>query len=273
METQDPKSQGKRTTAEDISAVNVKMYEPEQTIISEGEKKNCFYTILLGSVEVLQRGKNIRVLREGDVFGLESFFLHRPYTTTVRALTDVRIATYSTGVMKDIIYTRPNLTEKILNSLLNQLEQTTQIAEEHMTSEGFLYLNEKVYEDGETIIEEGTTGDEFFRLVETEGGLLVTKEGKQIGKIEKPGEFFGEMSGILNQPRSATVTSVGKSIVQVFSADSLDEIFESYPTAARNLLHGIAYRLSETDKRIVKVTEKKGEKKSPVEAHDYIPVI
>jgi len=273
MKAEDSKSGLGRKTAPDMYAVNVKIYKPRQTIISEGEKNEYFYVILQGSVEVFQKGKSVRVLKEEDVFGIENFFLYRPYTTTVRALTTTRIATYSTKVLKDIIYTKPQLTEKMLISVLSQLEQTTQIAKDNIVLEGLIDLNEKVYEDGEVIIKEGAIGYDFFRLLRAEGGLLVTKEGKEVGRINKSGEFFGEMSGLLSQPRSATVTSVGKSVVQVFSGANLDEIIESYPKIARKLLEDLAYRLAEANKRIIKTFKKKGTKKHEIEEGDHISMI
>lgn len=245
------------TVTPDISAVSIRIYKPGQTIIREGDKNNWFYVIQEGTVEVSQKGKNVRILRDADVFGLETFFLFRPYTITVRALTTSRIATYSMKVLKDIIYTRPQLTERILDSILGQLEQTTQIAEENIVLGGVADINEKVYEDGEVVVEEGTIGDDFFRLLMTERGLLVTKEGKEIGKIDKPGELLGEMSSILKQPRPTTIASSGRSVIQVFPAGNLDEIIELYPEVAKKLLNDLAYQMIEANRQITEVSEEK----------------
>ena len=141
----------------------------------------------------------------------------------------------------------------MFHSVLGQLEQTTQIAEESSVLGGLVDLNEKIYEDGETIVEEGTTGYDFFRLIKTENGLQVSKKGKEIGRIDKPGELFGEMSSILKQPRSATIKSLGTSVIQVFPAGSLDGIIESFPEVARKLLEDLTRRLGEANKKIVDV--------------------
>jgi CRP-like cAMP-binding protein len=149
-------------------------------------------------------------------------------------------------MIKEIIYQRPQLTEKILNSVMYQLEQTTQIAEEFIPMENVIDLNERVFQDGEVIIEEGTTGSEIFQLIESEKGLLVTKEGKEIGRISRSGEYFGEMSAILKQQRSATVRSIGRSIVHVFPGEDLDVMLEAYPKLSKTLIDTLAKRVLES---------------------------
>jgi CRP-like cAMP-binding protein len=237
----------------EISATEVKEYAPKQIIVSEGQDNRFFYVILKGEVEISQNNKAIRILKEGDVFGVENFYLKRPYTTTSRALTHTRIASYPSHLIKEIIYHRPQLVETILNSVMNQLEQTTQVAEENISIEGYVDINVKIYEDGEIILEEGSTGVDFYKLIETEGGLLVTKEGKEVGKITQPGEYFGEMSSLLDQRRTATIRSIGRSVVQVFPGDNLESILLDYPDLGKKIIDTLAYRLSEANKKIAEL--------------------
>lgn len=53
----------------------IQEYAPGNIIVSEGEQKEGLYVILDGSVEVFQNRRSIRVLQDGDVFGLETVFL------------------------------------------------------------------------------------------------------------------------------------------------------------------------------------------------------
>jgi CRP-like cAMP-binding protein len=241
----------------DISASEVKEYLPKQIIASEGQDNHCFYAILKGEVEILQNDKTIRILKEGDVFGLENFYLKRPYTTTARALTTARIAAYPSHLVREIIYHRPQLAEMILDSVMSQLEQTTQVAEENISIEGYVDINERVYEDGEVIVEEGSTGSDFFKLIESEGGLLVTKDGKEVGKITQPGEYFGEMSSLLDQRRTATIRSIGRNKIQVFPGDDLEAILMSYPDVAKKIIDTLAHRLSEANIKIAELGDQK----------------
>ena len=147
--------------------------------------------------------------------------------------------------IKDIIYNRPQLTEKILQSVMTQLEQTTQIAEEHIPRENVvdITITELVFHAGDVIIEEGTNSCDIYQLLDSEKGLLVTKDGTEVGKISKPGEYFGELSAILKQQRTATVRSLGRSVVKVFSGDNLEVILTTYPHLAKVIIDTLAKRL------------------------------
>jgi CRP-like cAMP-binding protein len=136
---------------------------------------------------------------------------------------------------------------------MHQLEQTTQVAEENISIEGYVDINEQVFEDGEIIIEEGSSGVDFYKLISTEGGLRVTREGKEVGKITQPGEYFGEMSSLLDQRRTATIRSIGRSKVQIFPGDNLESILMGYPDLAKKIVDTLAYRLAEANKKIAEL--------------------
>jgi serine/threonine protein kinase len=60
------------------------------------------------------------------------------------------------------------------------------------------------YRPGEAIVQEGVREHAFYVLVS--GDAAVTKEGKEIGKLER-GDCFGEMGYLTRAPRSATVVA------------------------------------------------------------------
>ena len=97
------------------------------------------------------------------------------------------------------------------------------------------------YEDKDVIIREGNNDIDFFRLIQ--GGLVVIKEGKKIAEITEPGDYFGEMSVITGESRSATIISKGRSSIKRFPGDKLPELMEKYPDVARHLFGVLATRL------------------------------
>jgi len=105
------------------------------------------------------------------------------------------------------------------------------------------------YDDKDVIIREGNTDIDFFKLVQ--GGLYVVKGGKKIAEIVQPGDYFGEMSAITGEPRSASIISKGRSMIKRFPGDKLAEVIEKYPDVARHLFGVLAARLDSTDKRFV----------------------
>jgi type IV pilus assembly protein PilB len=116
------------------------------------------------------------------------------------------------------------------------------------------------YEDKDVIIREGNKDSDFFKLVQ--GAVIVAKGGKKIAEIVEPGEYFGEMSAITGEPRSASILSKGRSVVKRFPGDKLPEIIEKYPEVAKHLFEVLAGRLNSADNIIIKlINERKLKKK------------
>jgi len=107
------------------------------------------------------------------------------------------------------------------------------------------------YMDKDIIIREDNTDIDFFKLVQ--GGLYVIKGGKKIAEINQPGDYFGEMSAITGEPRSASILSKGRSQVKRFPGDKLIEIIEKYPDVAKHLFMLLAERLNKTDQQFVRM--------------------
>ncbi|MCK5507117.1 MAG: cyclic nucleotide-binding domain-containing protein, partial [Desulfobacterales bacterium] len=107
------------------------------------------------------------------------------------------------------------------------------------------------YEDKDVIIREGNKDIDFFKLIQ--GALIVVKGRKKIAEIVQPGEYFGEMTAITGEPRSASIISKGRSIIKRFPGDKIYELIEKYPDVSKHLFEIIAGRLHQADKIIVKL--------------------
>jgi len=107
------------------------------------------------------------------------------------------------------------------------------------------------YENKDVIIKEGNIDLDFFELVT--GGLYVVKDGKKIAEIVQPGDYFGEMSAITGEPRSASIISKGRSAVKRFPGEKLTEVIEKYPDVAKHIFRVLVKRLDNTDKRLVNI--------------------
>ena len=237
-----------------IEAVSVREYRPGEIIVKEGDSNRYFYAILQGEVQIYQLDKPIRILSDRDVFGLENFYRGIPYSTTAKATKASRIAAYESECIDDIAFLKPGLVAMLLRSVFLQLEQTTSVAESNIQFGDVISLDMREYNDGDIIIEDGTYGTEFYKLVSSEVGLEVLKKGVRVGMITKPGEYFGEMSFILNEPRSATIRSAGRSVVEVIPVQegTLERLIGEDPEIAGKMITALAQRLKQANLLIAK---------------------
>jgi CRP-like cAMP-binding protein len=97
---------------------------------------------------------------------------------------------------------------------------------------------------GRTLIQEGDTGREFFILVD--GTADVTQDGKQIGRIMGPGDFFGEIALVAKGPRTATVTTASPVRALVITDRAFRQLLEHSPAIAVVVLTALAERLAPT---------------------------
>jgi len=56
------------------TALGIRTYGEDEEIIAEGEDSSHFYVVLSGNVKVTRHGRQLAILGERDVFGLESCF-------------------------------------------------------------------------------------------------------------------------------------------------------------------------------------------------------
>jgi len=117
------------------------------------------------------------------------------------------------------------------------------------------------YGAGDVIIREGDPGDRFFIMID--GVLDIMKETEDgashiLASLQEEGDFFGEMSIVDIQPRSATVNAREKSRVIVFTNMALVELFDSYPEAlsivALNIARVLSQRLRTVDEALASLS-------------------
>jgi type IV pilus assembly protein PilB len=105
------------------------------------------------------------------------------------------------------------------------------------------------YQDKDVIIREGNTDKDFFKLVQ--GAVAVVADNKKIAEITEPGSYFGELSALTGDMRSASIISKGRSTVIRYPGDKLPEIIEKFPEVAKHLFGTLAHRLTKANTIIV----------------------
>jgi type IV pilus assembly protein PilB len=107
------------------------------------------------------------------------------------------------------------------------------------------------YDDSDVIIREGNTDNDFFELVQ--GAVIVVKSGKKIAEVTQPGAYFGEMSAISGEARSASIIAKGRATIRRFPGDKLFEVIETNPEVSKHLFKTLVSRLEHSNEIIMKL--------------------
>ena len=101
-------------------------------------------------------------------------------------------------------------------------------------------FKELKYETGDVIVRKGEAGVGFYLIAD--GTVEVRSNGKVLSKLG-PGHFFGEMSILDGQPRSADVVALEPSRCLALTSWSFKSIVSSHPKMALKLLQESVRRL------------------------------
>ncbi len=109
----------------------------------------------------------------------------------------------------------------------------------------------KTFPKNTILFSEGDKTDSLYVIRSGKVKVTITdKDGKEIIlSMLGPGEYFGEMSLLDSEPRSATVMTREATELLIVSKNDLMDIFSSNPIAF-NLLKGLLNRLREANKKI-----------------------
>jgi len=185
-------------------------YGPGDIVIKQGEDGDFFYVVERGTCEIWRAVDGsppqlVLTVQEGGTFGELALIYGTQRAATVKAKTAVALwaihrSTYRQMLMEATLRKR-SLHESFLKNvpILAPLERYERlIVADALEAKGF--------NDGDVIITEGSPGDAFYIL--TEGQVRVTQNGTEVARL-RPSDYFGEIALLTDQPRRATVTSVG----------------------------------------------------------------
>jgi len=103
------------------------------------------------------------------------------------------------------------------------------------------------YEKGSVIFTEGDAGKELFFVLK--GSVGIQKGGQEIAVVREK-NFFGEMSFLLAQPRSATTVALDDVELLAISNDTIVTLMNEFPELVLSMLRNMARKLRETNRLI-----------------------
>lgn len=103
------------------------------------------------------------------------------------------------------------------------------------------------------VFKQGERGDKAYLLLD--GRVAIEVNGKKVAEISEM-EIFGEMSLILNKPRTASIKALKPSIVLPIDQKILNDLLSECPPVISSLVKQLAYRLSQCDQEIQSLKNK-----------------
>jgi CRP/FNR family transcriptional regulator, cyclic AMP receptor protein len=94
---------------------------------------------------------------------------------------------------------------------------------------------------GKEMTRQGAPGREFFVLLE--GTADVKKDGRKLNTLG-PGDFFGEISLVSREPRTATVTATSPVRALVITDRSFRRLLDDAPRVQTKVMEAMAERLA-----------------------------
>jgi CRP-like cAMP-binding protein len=110
---------------------------------------------------------------------------------------------------------------------------------------------QRTFADGEIIFEEGDEGLDLYIILS--GQVQISRKGsgspRIIAKLS-PGEFFGEMSVVLGEARTARAVAVGETELLELDGETLEAMCMERPEIGIRLIQRLATRLISAERRL-----------------------
>jgi small-conductance mechanosensitive channel/CRP-like cAMP-binding protein len=106
---------------------------------------------------------------------------------------------------------------------------------------------EQLYGRGETIVRQGDAGRSMF-IIASGRVRVVEASGRELATFEQGG-YFGEMSMLTGQPRSASVQAVDDCLVVELTADSLRDVALANPDVLKRISDVVAARRADLERQ------------------------
>lgn len=225
-----------------LGALKLRRERPSDEVLREGEPGQSFFVLARGRAEVvkhLAQGGEQRLAELGDgaIFGEMALVSASPRTATVRCLTDCDLLEFDRAALaaasQEVVTVAAALDKFTRERLLNNLLSTAPLFRPLDRKQRFDLIRRFTAHDvaaGVTIVDEGAPGRGLFVLLS--GEVDVAKRdgsSKVLLATLGPGDVFGEISLVNDEPTSASVTAATQSTVLFLAKEVFLRLIEAVP--------------------------------------------
>jgi len=239
--------------ADVLHAVRLVRARPGTPIIEEGKEGSSFFVLARGSAHVTRDDReaggqtHLATLHDGAIFGEMSLLTEAPRSATVRADSDCDLLEFDRQSLMEASATIESLTGALGNfakeRLLNNVLATAGVFKPLDRKQRLDLMKRFVAvhaQPGQAFIQEATPGTGLFVMLR--GEVSVTKDdggkGMELATLG-PGEAFGEISLLNDEPTTATVVASMESTALFLGREYFTRLMEAVP-AIRDYLERVS---------------------------------
>lgn len=224
-----------------LHALQLRRVRAGEVLVREGDAGHAFFVIARGSVRVVKAGDEGEIelakLHAGAIFGEMALVSDAPRSATVAAVDDTDVLEFGRASLealsKDIAAVSKALDTFTRERLLLNLMQTSPLFRPLERGQRMDLVRRFTAHEapaGTSIIAEGQPGKGLFVLLS--GEVDVSKrdgDSKVLLASLKPGDVFGEIALIHDEPATASVTAARQSTVLFLARDVFDKLVAAFP--------------------------------------------
>lgn len=225
-----------------LSALKLVRARPGTEVIREGDPGQSFYVVARGSVRVTRRDREqgqiqLAELRDGAIFGELALLSSAPRSATVSAVEDCDLLEFDRDAL-----TAASATVATIGRALSQFTQERLVSNLVTTAPIFRPLDRNqrtslvkrfaAYEaePGTALIRQGTPGQGLFLVLRGEVSVTRNEDGNEVTLARLgPGDVFGEIALLGNEPTTASVTATQSTTVLMLGREHFQKLVEAVP--------------------------------------------
>jgi CRP-like cAMP-binding protein len=212
-------------------------------VITEGEVGDSFFVVATGKVRVVRKtetGEEVTLayLTDGAFFGEMALLQDGARTASVIVEEESQIFEISKAVLDRVVAAFPSVANVLRNFYTQRLLSTVVATHplfrpfDSEQRRGLMEMfKSKPFKKGDAILQEGKKGTGLFLLLNGKLSVVKTRDdGQELELAELgPGDLFGEMSLLTNQPTTASVVALTDCFVLRLSKKNFDEVIMTHP--------------------------------------------
>jgi cAMP-dependent protein kinase regulator len=212
-------------------------------ILRQGEVGRSFFVIVAGRVRIERGGQPVARLDDGSFFGEMALLTKNPRTASAVADTECELLEISHDVLDELAASHPSVREVLerfcRDRMLRDVVDAPFFAglDESGVREVIDAFETLQVSMGQTVIAQGSPGEGLHVVLQGQMDVSATGEDQMrtVGQLAE-GDIFGEMSLLLDEPASATVTALSNCTLLRLSTSAFGVFCARHPELKERLV-------------------------------------